>query len=166
MKRGDPRKETRRQMRRKRRENGKRDGKWVGSAALCPSPARVRPGPPGGLWPAMANGMIAWWGGRQRVTNEPPESPALVMDGPGRQAEGRARERRRGGPPTYMFPSPGAGPGTGEGTGDSVRCIYERPGQPGGGGLGQGWGCREVERQRPRDTGPQRQTGGGGGREA
>ena len=60
----------------------RREGGWGGGESRpCPSPARVRPGPPRGLCRAMANGMIAWRGGRQRVTNEPPESPALVMDG-------------------------------------------------------------------------------------
>lgn len=82
-----------RQRQRKDRETDRKLGLggW-GSRCLCPSPARVRLGPPGGLCRAMANGMIAWWGGSQRVTNEPPESLAQVMDGPGRRAEGRARD--------------------------------------------------------------------------
>lgn len=118
----------RRQIQRKRPERW--EGGWGGgSRGLCPSPARVRPGPPRGLCRAMANGMIAWRGGRQRVTNEPPESPALVMDG---LAAGRRGGRGLGrGAPIKINVS--FSWSRARHRGRNWRGVYERPGQRGAG---------------------------------
>lgn len=79
-----PRKETQRHKEKlaegDRRGEGQGDRK-EGSGVPLPHPGQAG----SSRWPprAMANGMIAWRGGRQRVTNEPAESPALVMNGLG-----------------------------------------------------------------------------------
>ena len=92
--------------------------------------------------------MIAWRGGRQRVTNEPPELPALVMDG--------LEVGRRG------------GHGLGGGCAHQDKCFFllelgqaqrEEPARSlreawaarcrKAETRGQGWGRREVQRQRP-----------------
>lgn len=102
------------------------------------------------------------------MTNEPPESPAPVMDGPGRRAEGRARD---GGPhqdKCFLLLEPGQ---AGGGTGDLGRRIYETSGQRGGGARdrdrkaetqGPGAGAeREVGTQRLRQRSPETELGVG-----
>lgn len=74
--------------------------------------------------------MIAWWGGRLRVTNELPESPAPVMDGPGRQQRGGRGVGVPHQDKCFLPLEPGQAGGR---TGDSRQSIYEKAGQRDGG---------------------------------
>lgn len=82
------------------------------------------------------------------MTNEPPESPALVMDG---LAAGRRGGRGLGrGAPIKINVS--FSWSRARHRGRNWRGVYERPGQRGAGRQklgGRGWGRREVQRQRP-----------------
>lgn len=145
-----------------RGQGGERGRWWPRPRARAPRSGPATPVASAEPWLMV---RLPGGGGRRRATNEAPESPAPVMDGPRGRAEGR---ERAGGPhqdKRFLLPEPGGDAslqGLGGGVGEPGDRPEDRaPETPAGVQAG-----RETERkggtQRPRDRLPETERDGVG----